>query len=238
MMVLKHHSLEKSIRHSKKDAICEVAPASFPINLKRCLFRSINASIFKDSPRHVAPGPICKEDSRQSVGLMAHSSLEIANEFLRLAKRDGVPLTQMQLQKLVYLAHGYFLAAHGEPLVEDNVEAWEYGTVFPKLRNATKIYGNVAISKSIKYGDELLFPRYSERQEAIADLTDNERATIDRVWAAYGKFAAFRLSAITHDPDGPWAAVYVKGRNRVIPDRRIQQYFQRMRALNAHRRTA
>jgi len=69
---------------------------------------------------------------------MAYSSLEIANAFLSLARENRTPLSQMQLQKLVYLAHGYNLALNGEPLVEDPVEAWYYGTVFRRLWDALK----------------------------------------------------------------------------------------------------
>ena len=48
-------------------------------------------------------------------------STQIANEFLRLASVDGRAVDLMQLQKLVYVAHGWCLAASGQPLTG---EAW------------------------------------------------------------------------------------------------------------------
>ena len=62
-----------------------------------------------------------------------HSSLAIANEFIRRSlAAPEIELTQMKLQKLVYFAHGWNLvASDGDPLVEDEVQAWDYGPVFP-----------------------------------------------------------------------------------------------------------
>jgi uncharacterized phage-associated protein len=52
-----------------------------------------------------------------------HSPLAIANEFILRAEHAGKQLTHMQLQKLVYLAHGWGLAVTGDPLIEDEFEA-------------------------------------------------------------------------------------------------------------------
>ena len=60
-----------------------------------------------------------------------HRPEAIANEFLRRAGSNG--LTQMQLQKLVYIAHGWTLAIRNEPLVNARLEAWERGPVYPEL---------------------------------------------------------------------------------------------------------
>lgn len=54
-------------------------------------------------------------------------SREIANRFIRLAATEGRCFDQMQLQDLVYIAHGWCLALTGEPLTGDRPEAtpWE-----------------------------------------------------------------------------------------------------------------
>lgn len=86
---------------------------------------------------------------------MAYSSLAIANEFLIRAHKQGISLNQMQLQKLVYIAHGANLAINGEPLIEDGIEAWDYGTVIRRLRDALKKHGVSSIDQLIKWGDDM-----------------------------------------------------------------------------------
>ncbi len=59
-----------------------------------------------------------------------HDARAVANEFIKLAKKHGKkPLTHMQLQKLVYIAHGWSFALGEEeaPLIADTVEAWDWG---------------------------------------------------------------------------------------------------------------
>jgi uncharacterized phage-associated protein len=158
---------------------------------------------------------------------MPYSSLEIANEFLRLAQEEGIQLTQMQLQKLVYLAHGYSLAIEGEPLVEDNVEAWDYGTVFRPLWNALTQYGNAPVPGIIRWGDGSGFIRTGGK-EANERLSPAEKAIVGKVWDIYGRYPAFKLSALTHDQNGPWKRHYVKGENRVIPNDSIREYFRNL----------
>jgi uncharacterized phage-associated protein len=169
---------------------------------------------------------------------MPNSSLEIANEFLRLAQEEGVQLTQMQLQKLVYLAHGYFLALNGKPLVEDNVEAWDYGTVFRPLWEALTQYGKAPVRQIIRWGDGPGFIRGGGK-EANAHLSPEEKAIVGKVWTTYGHYPAFKLSALTHEPNGPWERHYVKGENRVIPNDSIKEYFRDLiRNTNANDQTS
>jgi uncharacterized phage-associated protein len=169
---------------------------------------------------------------------MPYSSLEIANEFLRLAQEEDVQLTQMQLQKLVYLAHGYFLAINDKPLVEDNVEAWDYGTVFRPLWDALTQYGKTPVREIIRWGDGRGFIREGGK-EANARLRPEEKEIVEKVWTTYGHYPAFKLSALTHEPNGPWERHYVKGENRVIPNESIREYFRNLiRQTNANDQTA
>jgi uncharacterized phage-associated protein len=157
---------------------------------------------------------------------MPHSSLAIANEFIRRA--EGVrPLTHMQLQKLVYLAHGWSLGAFDEPLIEDDVEAWDFGPVIRRLYDALRRYGRSFITKRIHWGDDTLF-RFDNGEEATAELTDDERGIIDLVWTKYGHYPAFKLSALTHQDGTPWTETYTFGRNGVIDNQLIKGHFQKL----------
>ena len=154
-----------------------------------------------------------------------HSSLAIANEFLRRAQRANRPMTHMHIQKLVYLAHGWNIAVSRHPLIEDDIEAWEYGPVIRKLYDALRQYGRGPILREIRWGDDTPFP-FDDSGEAIAELTSEERAVVDRVWDVYGVFAAFQLSALTHADNSPWHRTYIPGgRNRVINNDLIGDYF-------------
>lgn len=153
-----------------------------------------------------------------------HSSLAIANEFLERARRDGVELSNMHVQKLVYLAHGWCLAVNGRELVEDDIEAWDLGPVIRKLYDALRQYKNGPITRPIRWGDDTPFGSKGA-EAAQASLDRSEQAVLDMVWNTYKNFQAFQLSALTHERGSPWSVAFEPGRNRVINKYKIWDYF-------------
>lgn len=150
---------------------------------------------------------------------MPGHSTEIANEFLKRAYHDGRSLTQMQLQKLVYLAHGISLAVLDRPLVTDQVEAWDYGPVYRGMYKELRQYGAEPVQALIKLPSA-----------AGTGLSNDETAIVDYVWRTFGDFPAFKLSALTHLPDTPWSKIYTElGASSPIPNGDIKEYFQRIR---------
>jgi uncharacterized phage-associated protein len=153
-----------------------------------------------------------------------HSSLAISNEFLRRAREAKRQLTHMQIQKLLYLAHGWNLAVTGRPLLEDNFEAWEFGPVVGRLYFALRKYRDQPISELVHWGDDTDFT-LDDGAIAVAELSADERDVIDRVWRIYGEYPAFKLSALTHEKNSPWDKYYSPGRNQVIKEDSIYDYF-------------
>lgn len=167
---------------------------------------------------------------------MSHSSVEIANEFLRLA---GGKLTQMQVQKLAYIAHGWNLVVNKEPLISERPEAWQYGPVYPDLYEHTKYFGKDPIGREIT-PDDGMFARFfgsSEKPEPAykADLTVGERNVIAAVWKRYGSLSAARLSELTHQPDTPWYEAYSKsGRGTKLEDVSIKEHYLKLAHRASH----
>ena len=166
---------------------------------------------------------------------MADWSPAIANEFVRLAAGEGRALTQMQLQKLVYIAHGWNLAINGEPLTVDEPEAWEYGPVYKELRRSLRSYGRDQVTREINNCEYVpgAFEDEPDRA-ALAALSDAERAVIARVYRDYGKFHAFQLSALTHRAGTPWTKVYAGGSGKFdgIPAHMIREHFVELARTN------
>jgi uncharacterized phage-associated protein len=171
---------------------------------------------------------------------MADWSPAIANEFIRMAAAEGKGLTQMQLQKLVYIAHGWNLAINGKPLTYDDPEAWDFGPVYKELRRALRAYGREPVMREIKKA-EFVPGGFDDNPEepAVASLAPEERAVLERVYRDYGKFHAFQLSALTHREGTPWTKIYAKGTGRFddIPPQMIRDHFvdlARTRRAAAH----
>lgn len=157
---------------------------------------------------------------------MPHSVLAVANRFLERAIHDRVPLTPMHLQKLCYLAHGFSLAFSDSRLIEDQPEAWAYGPVYPRLYDAIKQFGSGAVTELIYENNWASSP--SIRGEVVSEgFTRPEVDLISQVYENYAGFAAFKLSALTHEEGSPWTQIYNQGRmNAEIPDDLMRNYFR------------
>jgi uncharacterized phage-associated protein len=165
----------------------------------------------------------------------AHSSMAIANEFLKLQGTEA-GLTQMQLQKLVYIANGWNLAINGEPLVGEDIEAWDNGPVFRELWGYLTRFGSAPVTSLISPATKKdFFGRERSAEPFQAELSHSEREVIEHVWRRYGRYGAFKLSGLTHQPGTPWYKAYFGiGRNaRLDPDDIHQHYIDLSKAARA-----
>lgn len=124
----------------------------------------------------------------------------IANFLLDLAESRGVRLTQMALLKLIYFAHGWYLAIHNKPLSAHTFEAWQHGPVVKVVRDAFGKYRDRPITERACK----LVLATGELQPIRGELSHQDEAFVASVFDEYRSFSAWQLSDITHEPESPW----------------------------------
>lgn len=145
-----------------------------------------------------------------------YSSLAIANLILDLARERELQLTNMQLQKLVFFAHAWYLALTGKPLIYDEVLAWPFGPVIRNLYNQLRHYGSGVVMEKIP----------------VADTPPTEQYIIQvlrRIVELYGNHTAGQLSRITHQPGSPWSITWAKQKFSTIPNELIREHYHKLR---------
>jgi uncharacterized phage-associated protein len=162
--------------------------------------------------------------------MMPGWSTEIANELIRLGSEQGRSFDQMQLQKLVYIAHGWCLAITGEPLTGDRPEAWSIGPIYRRLADSLARQGTKPMTSSIDVPMALAAAESVGGSETIP--SDSEAIALDvleRVTLNYGALSSSQLSALTRGANAPWATVYEsgKGQFREIAHSLIRDQFVR-----------
>ena len=119
---------------------------------------------------------------------------QIANYFITRYGSDH-DITPMQLVKLVYLAHGWYLGATDKiPLIDENPQAWKWGPVVPQVYHSFKEYESSPIRK----------PTTSGITVTTEELPENIRLFLDALWNRYGKYSGIELSTLTHQEGTPW----------------------------------
>lgn len=103
----------------------------------------------------------------------------------------GESLSNLQLQKLVYYAQGWYLARYGKALFRERIEAWKQGPVVPELYRRLSDHGASGL------------PPVDGGSQAVSELGGPERAVLDAVWEAYGQARAWDLVTRTH-AEAPW----------------------------------
>jgi len=151
----------------------------------------------------------------------------VANEFLHRAGDAG--LTQMQLQKLVYIAHGWTLAYSGNPLTASEPEAWDRGPVYPEIRDKISHVGSRTVVGAIHENDDNPFAVLASEDRGsviTGKFDDDERRIINLVWGRYGHLHGFTLSDLTHETETPWHNAYhARGRKAAISNVEIQRHY-------------
>ena len=125
-----------------------------------------------------------------------------------ICARGNWSVTNLSLQKILYLAHMVHLGRTGQRLVNNDFEAWDYGPVEPDLYRAVRMFGSKPIQDIFYFSSPIA--------QGI------EEATLVETCDALIPKKPGELVAITHWQNGAWAKNYVAGsRGIVIPDQDI-----------------
>lgn len=137
-----------------------------------------------------------------------YNAIDIAKYIISKCTRDDKPISNLQLQKILYFIQRDYLKNNKYPLFEDDIEAWQFGPVVPEVYYAfcgmgsMKIIGEYITSQSIDDKDKVFI-------DAIV-----ETKRVKTPWA---------LVEESHTPGGAWDAVYQNGigDHKVIPKTEI-----------------
>lgn len=150
---------------------------------------------------------------------MEYSASNIAAAIVQKAIDEGKPITQMQVQKMVFFAHGYNLAKRDLPLIKEEFQAWKFGPVVPIIYNDYKLYGKYPISSFDMV--------WSYNVKHLENLGEDALDAISYTWKATNHLSATELSAWTHKNGSPWHEVYNPHDLSIpIKNSRIKLYFE------------
>lgn len=152
---------------------------------------------------------------------MAYSSLQVANEFLKLAQKDATAvkdISNMKLQKLVFFAQLLSVCMNiDQPLCDSHFHAWDYGPVCPILYRKIKQFK----SNFIELNNE-------DVRNVFKDCEPIEESwaleIIKAIWGRFKQFTSVGLSALSHRKNSPWSIVYNTDRYGIISNETMAKY--------------
>jgi len=140
-------------------------------------------------------------------------SVSVFSAARHLCDASAWTLSNLKLQKILYLAHMVHLGEHGGPLIHEGFEAWNYGPVSPDLYRRVKAFGSEPV-RNVFHG----YPAPPEGSAAAA---------MDEVYAQVGNWTAGQLVRVTHRKNGAWDKTYIPGALGIpIPDALILQEYR------------
>jgi len=143
---------------------------------------------------------------------MTHPVLHIANKIIAHTDIEhGELISNLKLQKLLYYMQGYFIAVFGEPLFENEIEAWQYGPVVRDMYNHFKENGASSISL--------------DETATIAELSDDEESLFNEVLNEYSQYSAIKLMNMTHE-ELPWVKTFSENPQGIISMDLMTEYFK------------
>jgi len=127
-------------------------------------------------------------------------------------------ITNLELQKILYIAQMAHLGDTESPLVDEAFQAWDFGPVLPRVYSRASAFGNGAVRNVFNW-------------ERPVEQNTSEYATLQQAAKATEGLSAGKLVSITHWEKGAWAKCYKPGvRGIVIPNALILDEFNARQA--------
>jgi uncharacterized phage-associated protein len=138
-----------------------------------------------------------------------YDAFDVAEYVLEFCEKElSNPITNEQLQKILYYIQGEYIALYGEAIFENIIEAWDIGPVIPDIY--------------CKYYDYLSAPITGIR--ANRELFEEDKELIAEIAKSKSFIEIDKLTQMIKN-EFPWKCSYEKGEKNEIPIEVIRDYF-------------
>lgn len=148
---------------------------------------------------------------------MLIKALELSKYIVSKCTEENKPISNLQLQKILYYIQYEFLKETDRVLFLDDIEAWRFGPVIPNVYYYFCNFGAMPITIKFK-----------EYKNIIKDL--EKFNLIDYVVEKKRQQNPWDMIKETHKDNGPWALTFNggDGNRKVIPIKSIKEYIRKM----------
>jgi uncharacterized phage-associated protein len=140
---------------------------------------------------------------------MAYKANDVARYAVSRCLKKGNPISNLQLQKIMYYIQGYYLAIYDNPLFEEQICAWKLGPVVPEVYRHFNRFGAEPITEDIQ-------------PSQLISLTKGQMDLINAVIDSKSQKSAWQLVNESHK-ERPWITT---PQSEIISTDKIKQYFK------------
>jgi uncharacterized phage-associated protein len=167
---------------------------------------------------------------------MPYEARKICNFILTDFDIQKYDLSNLRLNKLLFLIHGWSLVRFDDGLVKNHFEAWRLGPVIRVVYNTFKGFEYKPITLLASHLD---YAYGTVRTIPYEDISDKHRNFIVNIVNFYAPRTTNELVALLHQPGGPWDVTvrsFEAGSriNARIPEDLIRAHFQNLAGDKAH----
>lgn len=136
-----------------------------------------------------------------------YTALDFAKYIVKKCIDDGHPISNLQLQKILFYIQKDFLK-RDQLAFCDEIEAWQFGPVVPNVYYHYCGYGAMPITHTSEY----------------SSLDNVIVRSVDPIVEDKRKLSPWTMVAETHKPDGAWDRIYRNGygNHQTIPTELIK----------------
>lgn len=133
----------------------------------------------------------------------------VANYVIAYGMKISHPVSNLQLQKILYYIQVHFLKEKGIPFFKDEIEAWQFGPVIPTVYYQYAAWGPAPIT---------MF-----KTQKI-DLEQEEKKDLEQIVKEKAVLSLLEIVADTHKKGKAWDLYYKVNKRDVIPKKAMELY--------------
>ena len=148
-------------------------------------------------------------------------AIDVLQAAKHLCKESDWELTNLELQKMIYIAYMFYWGKMNEPLFKGRFQAWYFGPVYPELYHKLKKFRKIPVEQSaFRRVEDLENIKNGENGEKIESII----GLLGEILEHYPPGSGAKLIAYTHRPGTAWSRTYTPGiKNLVISNDDIKK---------------